>query len=130
MKKLALALVLAVGLGGCAQFKAFEAKLETAYQVVSSTAVTPQQIIVAANAFDIAKGTATQFLVFCKTHAAVQACALPIRQQIVKYVRAGTVTRNQLEVYAAQGKAGPIDLYNTLKATINSLDAATPKVGS
>lgn len=129
MKKLIIALVLAVGLGGCAQLRDFEAKIEAAYNVATNAAVTPQQIVIAANAFDVAKATVTQYLIFCKTHTALDACALPIRQKVVSYVRAGTVTRNELESYAAQGKAGPIELYNTLKATINAMQSNTPAVG-
>lgn len=126
---IALALVTSVSLGGCAQLRDFSNKVSTAFEVVTNAAVTPQQIIIAANSFDIAKASVTQYLIFCKTHAQLDACALPIRQKVVAYVRTGTVTRNQLETYAAQGKAGPIELYNTLRATVDALQTNTPKVG-
>jgi hypothetical protein len=121
MKKLfiAAALLASVTLGGRASTLT---KLQTAWSVVSSASVTPTQIIVAGNAFDALEATATQYLLYCKSvNYAPQPCALGNRKPVVAAVRSGRAARNQLETYAAQGNAGPADLYNTLTAAITSL---------
>ena len=115
MKRLALILALALTLSACANLK-------TAYQVITEASVSPTQIIVAANAFDALEGTATQYLVYCKSNLATPVCSADNRRSIIKYVRSGRAARNQLETYVAAGNAGPSGLYNTLIAAINQLN--------
>ena len=121
MKKL-LPLVLILALGGCAN-------LQTAWEVVTTASVTPQQIIIAGNAFDAGEATATQYLLFCKANVGNSACALKTRKTIVAAVRSGRASRNALEPYAVSGSAGPSALYNTLVAAVNALNAI-PSTGA
>jgi len=124
MKKLLLACTLALSLGACAS-------LQTAWNVVTGTSVSPTQIIVAANAFDAGEASATQYLLYCKaTVPAPSYCALATRQAVVKAVRAGRITRNQLEPYIVSGTAGPAALYNTLIATVTALQTQIPTTGA
>lgn len=129
MKKFLVAAIVALSLGGCAQLQEFGQKVDTAWQIVTTAAVSPTQIIVAANAFDAAEATATQYLVFCHTNPSVSACALSTRQKIVAAVRAGRASRDQLEPYVEQGSAGPSALYNALTAAVSTLQTSTPATG-
>jgi hypothetical protein len=122
MKKI-LILVLVLGLGACAQLK-------TAYQLVTDTAVSPTQIIVAANSFDALEGTATQYLVYCKSNLAVPACSAANRRAVIKYTRAGRAARNQLETYIVQNANAPSAIYNSLVSAINSLSATPAAQGA
>jgi hypothetical protein len=121
MKKISvtIALLTTIGLGGCAS-------LQTAWSVITSASVTPQQIIVAANAFDGFEATATQYLTYCKTNTTVSACTLATRQKVVAAVKAGQAARNQLEPYVVSGSAGPSTIFNTLVAAINVLQTSVP----
>lgn len=119
MKKLFLVIPLVLALGGCAS-------LNTAWSVLTGVSVSPTQIIVAANAFDAGEASATQYLLFCKANPAPSYCALKTRQTVITAVRTGRVARNQLEPYVVSGTAGPAALYNTLIATVQTLQNQVP----
>jgi hypothetical protein len=123
MKKLFLVIPLLFTLGACAS-------LQTTWSIVTGASVSPTQIIIAANAFDAGEASATQYLLYCKaTVPAPTYCALSTRQSVVKAVRAGRVARNQLEPYVVSGSAGPAAIYNTLVATVTSLQTQIPSTG-
>lgn len=122
MKKLLLVIPLLLSLGACAS-------LNTAWSVVTGVSVSPTQIIIASNAFDAGEASATQYLLYCKANPVVAYCALKTRQSVVSAVRAGRVARNQLEPYVVSGSAGPAAIYNTLVATVQSLQAQIPSTG-
>ncbi len=123
MKRLFLVFPLLLTLGACAS-------LQTAWDVVTGTEVSATQIIVAANAFDAAEGSATQYLLYCKaTVPAPSYCALSTRKTVVTAVRVGRAARSQLEPYIVSGTAGPAALYNTLVATITTLQSQIPTTG-
>lgn len=119
MKKLLLVLPLALSLGACATISAD-------WAIVTGTTISPTQIVVAANAYDAAEATATQYLLYCNAHVGASPCALSTRQTVVKAVRAGRVARSQLEPYITSGTAGPAAIYNTLIATVSSLQTQIP----
>lgn len=123
MKKFLLILPLALSLGACATF---DQKIQTVWSVITSAAVTPQQIIVAGNAFDAVEASATQYLTYCSVNPALTACVLKTRQLVVAAVRAGRSARNQLEPYVTSGTAGPAAIYNTLTASITTLQTNLP----
>ena len=123
MKKLLIIAALTISLGGCATF-------EKDWAIITGTTVSPTQILIAANAFDAGEASATQYLLYCKANAAVPACALKTRQTVVSAVRAGRVARNQLEPYIVSGTAGPTAIYNTLVATVTSLQSTIPTAGA
>ena len=120
MKKLLLAVSLVLALGGCTN-------LQNAWQMITSASVSPTQIIVAANSFDAAEASATQYLLYCKATVPVPTyCALKTRQIVVAAVRAGRTARNGLEPYIVSGTAGPSALFNTMVTSINTLQAQLP----
>lgn len=123
MKKLLLIMALGLGLGACST-------LQTDWSIVTGSSVSPTQIIVASNAFDAAEGSATQYLLYCKANKAASVCALATRKKVVAAVRAGRTARNQLEPYITSGTAGPLAIYNTLIATVQTLQTTTPTTGA
>lgn len=123
MKKLLILALLALPLGACAT-------LQADWAIVTGTTASPTQIIVAANAFDAAEATATQYLLYCNANPTASACALKTRQPVVTGVRAGRVARNQLEPYITSGAAGPVALYNTLEAVVTTLQSSIPATGA
>ena len=120
MKKLLLMIPLALSLGACAS-------LDTAWNVITGVSASPQQIVVAANAFDAGEASATQYLLYCKaTVPAPSYCALATRQSVVKAVRTARAARNALEPYIVSGTAGPSALYNALIAAVTQLQSLLP----
>lgn len=124
----ATALVLClVGLtaGGCAGELQ---KIQSAVSIVTGTTVPPTSIIVAANAFNGIKATATNYLRWCKTNLSQPACSASNRRNVIKYVRAGTAARNQLETYLTTNSDAPATIYNALIAAYQALNdpAQTP----
>src|SRR6267154_3509298 len=122
MKRLLAIGLLALTLGGCASTLA---KLETAYEVVTTASVTPTQIVIAGNAFDAAEIGATGYLTYCSTHKAESPCALVTRKRVVASVRAGRTARNALEPYVLAGSAGPVVLYNALINAVSAIKGNT-----
>lgn len=124
MRKIILTLSLALALGGCAN-------IQTAWKVVTEAKVSPQQILVAANAFDAAEASATQYLLYCKAGGhGTSPCALATRQKVVTGVRTGRSARNALEPYIISGGAGPSGIYNTLISAVSTLQTNTPSTGA
>ena len=113
MRKISLVLVVALGLGGCAQ-------LQTITQVVTAT-VSPTQAIVAANAFDAAESGATAYLVYCRSNLSTANCSADNRRAVIKYTRAGRAARNQIETTINSGASVPSTIYNTLVAAVTNL---------
>jgi hypothetical protein len=123
MKRIGIVIALALAVAGCAN-------LQTEWKVITSASVSPQQIIVAANAFDAAEATATQYLLYCKANKGTPQCALSNRRAVVTGVRSGRSARNALEPYIVSGGAGPSGIYNTLVSAISTLQLATPSLGA
>ena len=123
MKKFLLVLPLVFTLGACATF---DQKVQTAWAIITSASVSPTQIIIAGNAFDAAEASATQYLMFCKVNTTLNGCGLSTRKTVVAAVRTGRAARNQLEPYVVSGTAGPAAIYNTLTASITTLQANLP----
>ena len=122
MKKL-LILGLALSLGACANLK-------NVYTAITEATVSSTQIVVAANAFDALEGTATQYLIYCKSNLTTAICSADNRRSVIKWVRTGRAARNQLETYVTSGNAGPSGLYNTLIAAINQLNSSPAASGA
>lgn len=128
MKKIIIATLLAASLAGCTTFGTLERDVGNVVGVLTSAKVTPQQIIIAANAYDAIEATATQYLLFCKANPAVAQCLLATRKKVVADVRAARVFRAQLEPYILNGGAGPSGIYNSLVAAITTIKGDTPSV--
>lgn len=119
MKRLMVVALLALSLGACAQ-------IQNAYDTLSGAKVSPQAVIVAANAFNALKATATNYLRLprCKTTGAPVICRSPQATKIIiPAVRAGTVARNNLEQFMREhpGELGPSGVYDALVASSNTL---------
>jgi hypothetical protein len=120
MKKLALALVLAVSLGGCATFQ----KVQNAVEVVGGLKVNSKSAYVAINVFNAAERSATAYLRLPPCNGTVPICrAYGAAQAIEQPFRAGIQARNDLRSYmkANKGTVADAGLYNTLVAATTSL---------
>jgi hypothetical protein len=123
MNRILVLFLLAVSLGGCAS-------LQKDWAIITGTTISPTQIIIAANAFDAAEASATQYLLYCKANPTVSYCARATRVSVVSGVRAGQAVRTQLEPYIVSGTAGPVALYNSLIAAVTSLQTQIPATGA
>lgn len=116
MKKLILCCALL--LGGCSA-------IQNAYTIATGASVTPNQVYIAANAFDVVEATATQYLklpacvtggsAVCRTATAVNA--------IVPAVRSGRAARNQLEAAVNASGGAPVSatIYSVLTGATTTL---------
>jgi uncharacterized protein YceK len=97
MRKIIIALVIGLALSGCSTIQ----KIENAYGIVTSSAVTPRDAYIAINAFDAAKASATHLILplhLCNGHNA-PCRAAGVRESVNKIISAGTVARNQVKAY-------------------------------
>lgn len=117
MKKIALLSCLL--LGACSTTIA---KVEQAYNDVTSTQVTATQVSLAANAFDILEATGTQYVKLPLCPKAIVCRKTEVVKLIVPLIRSGRVTRSNLETCISQG-SGNCGGYDALQATISSLQA-------
>lgn len=109
---------LALALTGCGTIT----KLQQVYTVVTETTVPPSTVVVAANAFDALKATATNYGRYCIQGKFVDAiCSAANRRIVVKAVRSGTAARNQLELSVTTNTPAAATLYNVLVVAVNSL---------
>lgn len=122
MKRL-IPLLLIASLGGCAQ-------LQNAYNAVTTAAITPQQVYIAANAFDGLESSGTVYL-------RLPVCGnLPCRdpnatKSIVASFRAGRLARNKLEAAVNANPGAPVDanLYATLTSSTSTIKAILAQYG-
>lgn len=121
MKKLLIPLLALSLLTGCAGELQ---KFKSAYEVVTSSSVSPTMVYVAANTFDALEATATNYLRLPKCGGSVVVC----RNQnavaaIIPAVRSGRVARNNLEQFLKDhpGQLGPQGLYDALTQSITTL---------
>ena len=122
MKRL-IPLLLVLALGGCAQ-------LQTAYNAITTATITPQQVYIAANAFDAIEASGTTYL-------RLPACgSLPCRNpsataSIVSSIRAGRLARNKLESAVNANPSAPVDanLYATLTSSTSTIKAILTEFG-
>lgn len=114
MRKIILAISLALCFSGCST-------LATIQQVATST-VPATVVIPTANAFDVLKGTATNYGKYCiQQKMAPVICSADARRAVVKFVRSGTAARNQLEGSLDRGEPAAASVYNLLVAAVQGL---------
>jgi len=114
--RIILVTALALSLGACST-------LSTVQQVTTAT-VPASAVIPAANAFNILKGTATNYGRYCITNAMPEPiCSASNRRLVVKFVRTGTGARNQLQASLTNGQPAAASVYNILVAAIQGLQA-------
>lgn len=114
MKRIILAVTFALSIAGCST-------LATIQQVATST-VPATVVIPTANAFDVLKGTATNYGKYCIQQKMVPTiCSADARRAVVKFVRSGTAARNQLEGSLDRGEPAAASVYNLLVAAVQGL---------
>lgn len=113
MRHIALILVSALALAGCALQKV-------------ATATVPAAVVVpAANTFDILKAGATNYGQYCINKKMVPAiCSADTRRIVIKAVRAGTGARKQMEDSLTTGQPALASVYNVLVGAIDSLQTS------
>lgn len=128
MRKLQLASIVLLGLSltSCAAWQ----KVENAYVVVTSATVTPNQVYIAANAFDAVEASATQYL-------RLPVCgSVPCRdpnatKSLVASIRSGRLARNKLESAVGANPGAPVDanLFATLTSSTSTIKAILAEFG-
>lgn len=127
MRKLIMAGVLALALGGCAN-------LQQTWDTLTSAQVTPQVVLIAGNTFDGLEATATNYLKLARcTGSNGPVCRDPATSaKIISAVRSGRVARNNLEQFFADhpGQLGPQGLYDAFQAAISTLQTILANTGA
>jgi hypothetical protein len=116
MRKILAIGALAIGLAGCTTLN----NLST----IASGSVSPQQVLVAANAFDAIEVTATNYLSLPTCPVATPICkTAAVAKTLVADIRTGRSARNQLEAYMTvnPGQVVPVSNYNVLISAVNTL---------
>jgi hypothetical protein len=116
IRKIIIACAVALSLGGCAEFQ----KLQNGFALVTGPIVTPQQVVIAINAFDAVEATATNYLHLPRCPSA-SICRDPaITAKLVPAIRAGRADRNTLKAALRANPGQNLSLanvYNDLGST-------------
>lgn len=120
MRRILAVLALGLALAGCA-------KINKAYQVLTTSTVSPTAVVVAGNSFDALEATATNYLTRPRCNGTNgPLCRDPgATAKIIPAIRAGRVARNNLEQFLVDhpGDLGAQGLYDTFTKTISTLQA-------
>lgn len=129
MKKLLFALPLMLSLGACATFDADLARLQTAYNVVTTATVPATTAQVAVSSFEVVEAASTEYFKYCKNNLTIPACAAgtvdnpgPLRLTI-KYVRSGRQARDQIKFAGKNQQLISSTVYNVLVTAVTNLSA-------
>jgi hypothetical protein len=122
MKYITAAFVaLALSLAGCAQLK-------NAYDTVTSAKVSAKTVYVAVNAFDAAKITAKNYIIYCTPNPSPKGCDdNAIKTKLDPAIKSGTTARDSLQDFLAThpGELGSKGLYDALTAATNTIKDVT-----
>ncbi len=124
MKKLLAIIAISLTIGGCA---GLTRTFETVQNAVTAAenAVTPQQIYIAANAFDAIKVSATNYLLLKRCPQNAPFCRDPaVTKKLVPLIRAGTVARNNAVTWARANPNGfaDVSLYEKLTSITGTIE--------
>ena len=120
MRKFLVVLPVLLVLGGCAGL----ASLQTAFNTITGTTVSPQTALALANSYDAIEGGATVYLQYCKPNLSQPVCAAANRRSVIKNIQLGRALRNQVEGYVTSSTSVPVAVYNALQAIVASLGAS------
>lgn len=127
MKKLLVIVAITLTLAGCAGTRVgnFFEVAGNAITAAQSANITPQQIYIAANAFDAVKVSATNYLELkrCPTNAPF--CRDPaVTKKLIPLIRAGTIARNNAVTWARANPNGFAEqsLYEKLTAITSTIE--------
>ena len=127
MKKLLIVAAIAISLAGC-QGTRFGDFIATAGNAITAAenAVTPQQIYIAANAFDAVKVSATNYLELRRCPINAPFCRDPyVTKKLIPLIRAGTIARNNAVSWAKANPNGfaDVSLYEKLTNITSTIEA-------
>jgi len=124
MRKFALAAALAVV---CFALPACQA-----LNAISGATVSPTAVVVAANAFNAVKATATNYIAYCTPNPAPTGCSDAAIQKLIPAVRSGTDARNSLEQFQTDhpGELGDKGVYDALTTATDSIKAIVAEYGA
>lgn len=106
-------------LGGCVGELA---KLQAVYTVATTATVPAEVVRPAANTFDILKGTAANFAVYCINNKFTPiGCDVDTRRKISTFVKQGTSARIQLRASLTTGQPALSTVYNLLVNAVTGL---------
>jgi hypothetical protein len=109
---------LSVSLAGCAGLT----KLQNVYEVATTATVPASDVVIAANAFDALKATATNYGNYCVSQNFPRPiCSAANRRIVIRSVNSGTKARIALESSISTGTPAVASVYNALIAAVNSL---------
>jgi hypothetical protein len=96
-----------------------------ALKTLSGATVSPTAIVVAANAFDAVKATATNYIAYCTPNPSPAGCNDAAIQKLIPAVRAGTSARDALEQFQADhpGQLGNKGVFDALTAATTTVKA-------
>lgn len=129
--RLAAALAISVGLGGCGTVQAILstdfAKLKQVYEIATTATVPEATAQVAVSSFQVIEAASTEYFKFCAGTPESPKCAPgttanpgPLRLAI-KYMRQGRGARDQIKVAAKAGTPILSTAYNLLIGAVNNL---------
>ncbi len=111
MKKVLIGLVLALGLAGC-------------NINLNPNVATPQDVVIAANAFDAAEATAANYLSLPLCGGAYKVCRdAALSKKVASTVRAGRAARDQLLADINSSTPIPVTLLQALTTTVSTLQS-------
>ena len=114
MKRL-IPLLLVLSLGACST-------LQQVYAVATTATVPAEVVRPAANTFDILKGTAANFAVYCVNNKfTTPGCDVGTRRKISTFVKQGTSARRQLRASISTGQPALSTIYNLLVDAVTGL---------
>jgi hypothetical protein len=114
-------MVLALSLVGCAQLK-------TVYDTAINAKVPSKTIYVAVNAFDAAKITAKNYIIYCTPNPAPKGCDDDaIQNKLNPAIKSGTKARDNLEDFVTNhpGELGNKGLYDALTTATETIKDVT-----
>lgn len=118
---LGLLCALAAPIGGCSTVKT----IQEGWGAITGATVSPKAIIVAANAFNAAEATATNYLKLPRCAPATRPiCREPSATKvIIPAVRSGRVARDELVTFVKEhpGQMGPTAPFDVLKSSTATL---------
>lgn len=124
MNKFIASIIIVFALTGCAQV---QKTFDTVGNAITAAenAVTPQQIYIAANAFDAVKVSATNYLELKRCPQNAPFCRDPaVTKKLIPLIRAGTIARNNAVAWARANPNGfaDVSLYEKLTGITSTIE--------
>jgi hypothetical protein len=92
---------------------------------LTEATVSPTTVVVAVNAFDAAKATATNYITYCTPNPAPVGCSESAIVKLIPAVRSGTEARNSLKDFLKThpGQLGEKGVYDALTSATSTIQA-------